>query len=210
MGREHAVAYVWLGQAFLAMFPLRVDADLAEMMRSGNVAYELLRPVSLFSLWYSRHVAGRIAPTLLRAVPILALSGIMGWVHWPGWPGLAACAASLTAAVLLSSAVAMLMTMSMFWTISGRGISVLISMTAFVLSGMVIPLPLFPDSFQPVLNALPFRGLVDVPFRLFIGHIPAAEAPYLVAHQLAWTAGLVLFGRWALGRAVRRLVVQGG
>jgi ABC-2 type transport system permease protein len=80
----------------------------------------------------------------------------------------------------------------------------------FILSGMIVPLPLFPDWAQPVLNALPFRGLVDVPFRLYMGHIPQEEIIPMLVHQLVWIVGLVVLGRWVLSRGMRRLVVQGG
>ncbi|MCY3666395.1 MAG: ABC-2 family transporter protein [Gemmatimonadetes bacterium] len=36
-------------------------------------------------------------------------------------------------------------------------------------------MPLFPDAFQPILDFLPFRGLADTPFRLYMGHIPASQ-----------------------------------
>jgi len=210
MSMEQVLAYIWLGQAFFAMFPLRVDHEVAEMIRSGNVAYELLRPVDLYALWFSRSIAARTAPTLLRAGPILLVAVLAGWIRWTGAACVAACAASLLAALLLSSAIAVLMTLTLFWTISGRGASHLITMGAYVLGGMVIPLPLFPDWLQPVLNALPFRGLVDVPFRLYTGHIPPTELPAMLADQLGWAVGLILLGRWILRRAARNLVVQGG
>ena len=61
-----------------------------------------------------------------------------------------------------------------------------------------------------MLDFLPFRGLVDLPFRLYMGHIPPREVFGVLSHQLLWTAGLVLLGRWLLARGTRRLVVQGG
>jgi ABC-2 type transport system permease protein len=79
-----------------------------------------------------------------------------------------------------------------------------------VFSGSIIPLPLFPDSFQAVLNVLPFRGLMDIPFRLYSGNIPLADFPRELAFQLAWAFGLMLLGRWLLGCGLRRLSSQGG
>jgi ABC-2 type transport system permease protein len=79
-----------------------------------------------------------------------------------------------------------------------------------LLSGALVPLPLLPEWIQPLAAALPFRGLLDTPFRLYLGHLPPAEALLAVAHQLAWTVALVLLGRWLLARALRRVVVQGG
>jgi len=45
------VTYVWLGQALLAMLPWNADAEIRAMIRSGAVAYELCRPIDLYSLW---------------------------------------------------------------------------------------------------------------------------------------------------------------
>jgi len=98
----------------------------------------------------------------------------------------------------------------MFWTLAGQGISTMVGGLLFVLSGMIVPLPLMPDWLQPVLNALPFRGLIDIPFRLFTGSLPPGALPGLLAHQLGWTAALILIGRALARRAVRRLVIQGG
>jgi ABC-2 type transport system permease protein len=161
-------------------------------------------------MWLARSIAARLAPTALRAVPIITLATLAGWLYWPGPAGAAACAASILAAALLSSAIATFMTLTMFWTISGTGITTLISTVAYLLGGMIIPLPLFPDWLQPVLEFLPFRGLIDTPFRLFLGHIPLERLPWVLGHQLAWIAGIVVVSRWMLSRLVRRLVVQGG
>jgi ABC-2 type transport system permease protein len=89
-------------------------------------------------------------------------------------------------------------------------VSALIPTLVMVLSGMLVPLPFFPDWAQSLLDFLPFRGLVDVPFRLYVGHLPPSSCLPLFAHQLVWTLALVGLGRWILARGTRRLVVQGG
>jgi ABC-2 type transport system permease protein len=210
MTLDQVVAYIWLGQAFLLLIPFRGDVELEEMVRTGNVAYEMLRPVDVYNLWFARGIANRIAPVALRCIPMLIVVTLLGWIHWPGPIVLVAFAASLVAATLLASAIATLMTLTLFWTISGQGINRLLFALMWVVSGIVIPLPLFPDWLQPVLNALPFRGLCDLPFRLFTGNIGVDQTPSLLAHQLGWTLALVLLGRWLMARAARRLVVQGG
>ena len=60
------------------------------------------------------------------------------------------------------------------------------------------------------MSILPFKGLVDTPYRLYLGHIPPGDMLFHVAHQMIWVAVIVIFGRWILSRGVRRLVVQGG
>jgi ABC-2 type transport system permease protein len=205
------VSYIWLGQALFALFPWNVDREVQAMIRTGTVAYEMLRPVDLYGLWYSRAVAARLAPTLLRAVPQFLIAGLFFGLRPPA--SLASGVAwvlATTGALLLAAAFTTLFTISLLWTISGEGLWRLIQAVAPLLSGLLIPLPFFPQWAQPLLNALPFRGLIDVPFRVYVGNIPPEQIGAVLAHQAAWIAALVFLGRRLLAHGTHRLVVQGG
>lgn len=211
MSFSQVVTYIWLGQAFLLLIPMRPDEDVQAAIRTGTVAYELVRPLDLYGLWYCRGLAQRIAPTLLRAVPLLVIVVCLGGLKTP--PSLAsglAWAVAMPGAFLLSTAFTTLMTISLLWTISGDGIARFAPMVMYTFSGMLLPLPLFPGWAQPLLNALPFRDLIDVPFRLYAGNIPPEQIGFVLAHQAVWTVGLILLGRGLLARGARRVVVQGG
>lgn len=211
MDYPEVVTYIWLGQALLAMLPWNVDPEIRALIRSGGVAYEMLRPLDIYTAWYCRALAWRTAPALLRSVPLVIVAGLFLGLRPPASVASAAAWAVATlGAVLLGCAITTLMNISLLWTVSGDGISQLVAAVVMVFSGMLVPLPLLPRWAQPVLSALPFRGLIDTPFRLYLGHIPPAQAGPLLAHQLAWTAAILLCGRWILARGVRRLVVQGG
>jgi ABC-2 type transport system permease protein len=205
------VTYIWLGQALLGLLPWGVDSDVRTMIRTGTIAYELLRPVDLYGLWYSRAVAARAAPTLLRAVPLFLVAGLFfGLRPPPSWACAAGWVLSTLGALLLSSAISTLVTLSLLWTVSGEGVARLAPMIVNFFSGILIPLPLFPQWAQSVLDFLPFRGLVDLPFRVYMGHIPPEQLGAVLAHQLVWTVALVALGRGILFQGTRRLVVQGG
>ena len=213
------VSYVWLGQALLAMLPWNVDAEVRAMVRNGAVAYELCRPLDLYSFWYARALAWRTAPTVLRAAPMCVIASVglplVGLDEWRLVPpaSLASAAAFgivLTCTLLLGCAISTLINISLLWTISGEGAVLLLTTAVAFLSGMIVPLPLFPDWAQPALRVLPFAGLVDFPFRIFTGHIAPGDAGWVLFHQLAWTLAFVVAGRWLLGRGLSRVVVQGG
>ncbi|MBM3262335.1 MAG: ABC-2 family transporter protein [candidate division Zixibacteria bacterium] len=211
MTYEEMVAYVWLGQALLGMLPWNPDAEVRDMIRSGAVAYELARPVDLYGYWYARAVALRLAPLMLRTLPVLVLAWLFFDMPLPADPEAAfAWLAATVLAIAVSAAMTTLITLSMLWSVSGEGISNLMTIVVMVCSGMIIPLPLFPDWAQPVLNTLPFRALMDGPFRLYSGHIPLDEAMAVFAHQVIWLALLIRLGRFLLRRGVHRLVVKGG
>ena len=80
----------------------------------------------------------------------------------------------------------------------------------YLLSGMAIPIPLCPDWVRPILDFLPFRGLIDIPFRFYLGHIPSSELLVHTGHQVAWTVAFLLLGRLLFARGRKHLVVQGG
>jgi ABC-2 type transport system permease protein len=79
-----------------------------------------------------------------------------------------------------------------------------------ILSGMIVPLPLFPDWLKRILDALPFSGLVDIPVRFYTGHIPYTMLPIYLLRQIIWSLVLMVFGRWLLSRKMKNIVVQGG
>jgi ABC-2 type transport system permease protein len=211
MRLEEMVTYVWLGQATLALIPWGGDNEIRGMIRTGTVAYEMLRPLDLYALWYSREVAGRLAPMLLRSIPMFVVAGLFFGLRAPAsWASAAAWVAATLGALLLSAAITTLITISLLWTVSGDGVSRLLAGVIPLFSGLIVPLLFFPAWAQPVLNFLPFRGLMDVPFRVYLGNIPPERLPAMLAHQLAWVAALVLLGRWLLSQGTRRLVIQGG
>ena len=211
MNLEDVVTYVWLGQALLGLLPWNPDTEIRAMVRSGTVAYELVRPVNLYTYWFSRSLAFRIAPTLMRSIPLAVLALLFFGMQPPASPeALVVWLAATLGAVLLSTALTVILTITLMWTISGEGVAFLVAPAIYFLAGMVIPLPLFPDWAQFILEVLPFRGICDAPFRLYMGHIPIAEAWTVLLHQLIWIMVLVAFGAWLLSKATRRLVVQGG
>ncbi|MBC6417460.1 MAG: ABC-2 family transporter protein [Prochloron sp. SP5CPC1] len=206
-----AVDYIWLGQAMFAVTMLTIDQDFQEMVRTGTVAYELLRPIDLYGLWYCRAISKRISLIVLRSLPIFLIALLLLDLHPPS--SLAACGAWAIAtlgALVLTSAISTLGSITLLWTIAGNGINQLLNVAVLIFSGIIVPLPFFPDWLQPLLNFLPFRDLLDAPLRFYIGQMPPESILILAAHQLAWILGLIILGRLMLAAGLRRLVIQGG
>jgi ABC-2 type transport system permease protein len=117
---------------------------------------------------------------------------------------------ALIATVLLASAITMVMHAALMWTLSGRGVNAIMNGIVTFFSGLIVPLPLLPDALQPWLRWQPFRGLADVPFRIYSGDIAPTDASVEIVLQLAWVVVIVAFGYALLARGKAKLVVQGG
>src|SRR5207237_9501426 len=74
MNLDQVTTYIWLGQAMLLLAMFDADKDVAAMIRTGNVAYEMTRPLDLFSVLFTRALSGFDAPQLMRYFPIFFFS----------------------------------------------------------------------------------------------------------------------------------------
>jgi ABC-2 type transport system permease protein len=168
----------------------------------------------MYFIWYSRLLSLRVVPTLLSGVPMFILATILPENFGLTLPvSVAAGVAwmlSMFLALLLGCAVSNLITISTLWTIAGDGMQRIFPAFIMILSGAIIPLAYFPDGMQVFLKVLPFSGLVDTPFRFYLGMIPASELFSFVLLQLAWTAFFIFIGILLMKVAIKRVVIQGG
>jgi hypothetical protein len=105
--------YIWLGQALLLLGMLDVDKDIAGMIRSGSVAYEMARPLDLYNLWLARAVSGRAAPLIMRAMPIFVVAGLFLELQRPATAGAAALfIISIVIGLMLAATMVVFMTIS--------------------------------------------------------------------------------------------------
>ena len=145
MNWNEVVTYIWLGQATLMILPTWTDGEVRSMILSGSIVYELAKPLDIYTLWFVRNIAGRTAPMLLRAIPMLLIAALFFGLKAPASPAAGFLwLVSTASAVALSSAIGTLILISILWTLSGRGISDLMAPLTWTLSGILIPLPLFP------------------------------------------------------------------
>ena len=138
---KQASTYVWLGQAFLAPISMYGWSDLAERVRTGDIAVDLARPIDLQLSWWARDL-GRaafalptrgLAPLLVGALTVgLAFPG-----HWSAYPlGLL----SLLLAISISFCCRYGMNLIAFWTVDVQGYLNFYAMTLGLLSGFGIAL----------------------------------------------------------------------
>ena len=206
-------SYVWLQQAFFRML-LASDPDLLDKIRTGGIAYDLCRPLNLYGFYYVRILAQKMMGSLLRAVPMLVFALLLP----EGW-GLSAPAsaagfcwalAGLLLGLLCVSAMENITMGFTMRTLDSRGMQGLLNLLMMILAGNILPLTLFPDSWQKVITLLPYAQMLDVPIRLYIGQTAPADAPRILLIQAVWILILTGTGMFFWHRNQKRIVIQGG
>jgi ABC-2 type transport system permease protein len=203
--------YTWLSQGLIAVVVVFSWTELADRIRTGDLAIDLARPVDLQLSWLAEDLgrAGFAATT--RLVFSMLVGAVTFGVTLPhrvdAW---LLFAVSVPLAVVISFGCRFLLNLVAIWLLDVRGVVTLYVLVSNLLCGLVIPVQFFPGWLGAVAHASPFPSMLQAPIDVFTGRSTGWRAVAEVAVQVAWAAALLLAGRLVLRRAVRKLVVQGG
>lgn len=210
---SHVVSYVWLQQAFFRMV-LASDPDLADKIKTGGIAYDLCRPLDLYSFYYIRVMAQKITGSLMRGTPMIVMALLLPKDWRLSAPasvfGLLTGILALILGLLCVSAIENITMAFTMQTLDPRGIQAMLNLLMMTLSGNILPLTLFPDRWQKVITLLPYAQLLDAPIRLYTGEYGPADLPRVLAVQTAWTVILIILGRVLWKSNQKRMILQGG
>ena len=206
-----ASTYVWLGQAFLAPVALWGWNEIADRVKSGEIAVDLARPIDLQASWWARDL-GRAAFALpTRGLGPMVVGGLtVGFAFPASWTAYPLGLVSLLLAVSISFMLRFLINLIAFWVLEVQGFLSVYVMVMSLLCGLYVPVHIFPAWLQTVANASPFPSMFQVPIDVTSGRVLGADAVAVMGRQGLWLVALAGLGRFVMWRAARRLVVQGG
>lgn len=212
---EATCAYVWMQQAFLALFMAwMMDNDIFTCIMDGNVSYELCRPIDLYHMWFSRSLASRCSKAVLRCMPILLVTAFLPKPYGLMAPVDAAAfllfLLTLATGLAVTVAFCMLIYISAFFTLSPDGIRMVAMSVVEFFSGAVIPLPFFPDRIRGLMELLPFASMQNVPLRIYSGDLSGGAMVRAILVQFLWLFLLVAAGKILNTLAMRKITLQGG
>lgn len=210
---QAAGSYTWVTQALIMVINLWGWWDVETTIRTGDVVTDLARPFSYLGYWLARDYGRAAYFALFRGVPGLLIGHLTlpGGLRWPDSPvQWLALLTSLSLAIAISFAWRFLLNISAFWTTDARGLGGLTSALVMFLGGFVVPLRFFPSWSQPLLLALPFAGIIQIPNDIFIGQLSGLAALQALALQAFWAVVMLAIAQITVVVAVRRVSVQGG
>lgn len=210
------VSYVWLGQAFFAMFSY-FDLNKNEITRpiiNGNVSYQLIKPVNIYDFWIKQVITRSITKTIVRSIPLLTIAFLLPAGFGLGLPvsiwNFLLFAISVVFGCLLMATIKMFAYIFVLYTLDAKGVFALVMSIFGFLGGSIIPIPLLPQSLQNILNFMPFRYVSDLPYRIYIGNLDLTTCLWQIGVQVVWIVALYLLGKFLLNKKSKKLVVQGG
>jgi ABC-2 type transport system permease protein len=205
------VTYAFLAQAMIAPVNMFTWTELAQRIRSGDIAVDLARPVDP-QLAYLAADLGRAAYTVIPrgAPPLLVGAAVLGLAMPAAVLPYLLGVVTVVLAVMVSFACRWLANLAAFWLLDLRGVMTLYVLGAGLLSGHLLPVHWFPGWLAAIATASPFPSIVQTPIDVLTGRAEGVDALELIAAQLGWVVALLAVGRLVFATGTRKLVVQGG
>jgi ABC-2 type transport system permease protein len=202
------VAIGWLARSF---YFNNVDREIGEQVQSGTIALALSRPVS----FQGTVVASALGEGAFRFALFTLPIGLVVFLLFPVQaPASVLHAAAFPLSLLLASLVLthlnFLVGMCALALKNIDGVMRAKHYLLELLSGLLIPVTLFPHWLEALSRFLPFQQIAFVPTSIWLGRLEGADLLRALGVQGAWAAGLAAACALVWSRAARRLTVQGG
>ncbi len=206
------VTYFILCQSFFMLMPLWGSrSEIANMIKDGSIALQLTKPVDFQTYWFADECGRACYYLLMRSFPTFLLSSLFLKPVIPQQPIIfVSFAVSMLLAIFLSTMITVSTYSTAFWTLDTMGINQISGSVVTFFSGMLVPIALWPEWLAYIANWLPFQGLIDVPFSIYLGKIIGIGIWIAIGKQMMWVLFFLVLGRVLLNRGFSRLVIQGG
>jgi ABC-2 type transport system permease protein len=207
---QQTLNYILTAQILVPLIETRVIFQFGSMLREGQLAVELVRPVDLQARFFTEGNA-QLGLYLLLKIPLALIAWLVFGLQLPGDP-LVWLAFLITLVLGLSVLFFFdwIFACLAFYSTETWGLSVVRVGAAAFFSGALVPLSMMPGWLQAVANALPFAQALYAPVAVLGGIVPPADVPRVWAVQLVWLVVLFVLSRLVFRVSVRKVTVQGG
>ncbi|HWI62167.1 MAG TPA: ABC-2 family transporter protein [Symbiobacteriaceae bacterium] len=176
-------------------------------IRTGSIALEMARPVPYFPLVISREAGNLAYAALYRSVPLaLVFAVTVGFPLPASWSGLLLTVPSLILGAYMGLTLTYTIGIMALWTTEIRWAHWTYHSLITLLSGGWVPADILPGWVGKVAPYLPFASQQYYPIRIYMGF----DRGQGLLVQVAWALVMTVWCQWLTGRALRRVVVQGG
>lgn len=210
---DEMVAYVVISIITVMLTSNDVHWSIGHEVRTGDIAMNLIKPVSYQLRMFASTVGYWVVNFLLIALPMWLIYTIYDIVFNGRMPQLTVIIAFLISCLfsaLLLFAINFAFGLAAFYVTYLFGFIFAKDAIFRFFSGALIPLSFFPEGAQQVFQWLPFGSLVYTPTMIYLGKYSGRQMWIALVVQLVWVVVMIIINQILWQRAVRRLCIMGG
>jgi ABC-2 type transport system permease protein len=188
-----------------------VGVQLANSVRDGSVAIELMRPYNLLDKLVALDLGNKVTSTVRNTLPMLLIAFLFMGIDGPtSWTALPLFIISATLGILIGTQLDLILGILAFWLEYVWGLRVLRNAILLFFTGSLVPISMFPHGLQTVSKMLPFQSMVYVPVSIYTGQISGNAVLSAIIEQAFWLIGIFCGIRLCWSYAIRKVTIFGG
>ncbi|MDO4304439.1 MAG: ABC-2 family transporter protein [Bacillota bacterium] len=211
VSRKSMLTYTTISILMGNMLTMNVQHRIVDSVKNGNVAVDMLKPVSIYGLYLAEDIGDFVLSVCQKVIPLFVISTIMFGLPKPSSAiSLILFLISFVFAYFINWLLAALLGMCAFQTLSMGAMMAVKSYIIKLLSGSIIPLWFFPHELQVVLELLPFVSIYQLPLGIYIGKYTLDDILPRMGIQLSWVLILLIIFNTVQKKMADRVLIQGG
>ncbi len=208
---DSMLTYVIVSSLLSVLLITNVERRIQISVQKGTVATDMMKPISLFGVYFAEDIGNIVALVFQNMIPILVIGCLMIRIPKMADPhALPLFVISVTESVLINWLIAALFGMIAFTAVNIDALIQVKKHLLRLLSGSIIPIWFFPSSVARVLESLPFVYIYQLPLSIFIGKGDRAQQIRQMQIQFLWLGILAALFFFVQNRVTRKVMVQGG
>lgn len=205
------VTYVAVGWVIRSMYFNNIDSQMATDILEGKISMVMLKPISVQWSYIARAIGESAFRLLLLSAPTALVIAFIFPVGPPA--SLAHFGAFLVALLGSIFLVATLNFIVGSCAVSLKSILGLLRAKFWMqelLSGLLVPVTVFPAPLREISGLLPFQHIGFTPMMIYLGKLSWPEIWKAFALEWFWVVALIAFGSWFWALLSRRITIHGG
>ncbi|AJS61210.1 ABC transporter permease [Paenibacillus sp. IHBB 10380] len=208
---EAMITYSLINASVSMILMNKVIYVVDDKLKTGDIISDLLKPISYPLLLFYDQLGNVVFQIMFTVVPTIFIAWLLFGFSVPTDPyTIVAFAISLLLALAISFLMGYLIALVSFWFLTTFALDWMVTALITVFSGSFLPLWFFSAEWKLVADILPFQFLGFVPAAIYMGKMDASEIIWMIMKGSVWILLLWLATQFLWGRAIKRLVVQGG
>lgn len=205
---QQMFSYIVYSQMITSFFPNGIGKQLGQMIRSGDISFSLIKPVSVIKQLIYENMGISAYRLIFISFPVFLIGELMSSFQ------LTLNQIALFIIVMIFSygiyaCMDIIFGILQFYTSSTWGVNSLKYAVIMLLSGRILPIGLYPEWSIELLEVLPFRYMYDAPLEIIVGS-SKADISGTILIEIMWFLILGL-GCWIFFRkSLKYMIVQGG
>lgn len=208
---QEMLTYVSVGWIIRSIYFNNIDVHLSQEIIEGKIVAVLLKPVDVQASILARSLGESAFRILMLAAP----SALLLFAVYPLLPPASAGAFLLFVPAVLGS-ILIVSSMNFFvgaFAVKMKSILGLLRAKFYImdlLSGLIVPMSLFPAPVREVSAWLPFEHIVYTPLMIYLGKSSGADAWQALAVSWVWVGLCILAGSLFWRSMTRHMTIHGG